>query len=216
MLDQIIPTVEALPGPGVLERIAFEQPWPAVVALLVIGLLAAVMLIRRGRVARAVVIDTAATALAAGLIVSATVVTTDHERVRAGSRGLVAAALAGDESRVGEILAPDARLTAAGASSVGLQRDAVLAAVRALPGRAPTRGHAIVDLTASVDGANAARSRLVVRTDFRGGGPAFSAWQLNWRLDPGGAWRVTRIEALSINGQAPGPWLAGEIASLGR
>lgn len=215
-MNEFIPSIEPLPGPGVVARTLFEQPWPAVAALLIIGGLAAIVLLRRGRLAPALATGGIGTALAGAVVLSAALVTTDHERLMNGTRALAVGAVAGDVDAVGDLLAPDARLLIDGAPGVEVDREALLRAVGALDRRAGVRGHGVLDRTASIDGPNAARSRVVVRVDFEGVGPAFSSWQIGWRLEPDGVWRITRLEPLSINGRAPGAWLASEITGLGR
>lgn len=215
-MNSFIPTIDPLPEPALWSRVLLEAPWPAVAGLIVAGLLVAVVLVRRGQAGRAVLADSALTIAAVAVVLTAYLVTTDHERIERGSAVLVAAAAAGDAAGAGALLATDARLYAEGDAALSLDRRQILGVVAGLGRAAGIEGHRITRATASVDGPNAGRSRVVVRVDIAQGGLTFSAWELGWRKDPDGVWRVTRLVALSINGRRPGASFAAEVARFGR
>ncbi len=211
-MNSLIPTIEPLPGPAMWARVLFETPHAAAGAILAIGLMMMIVWIRRGLAGRAAASAGAGAAIAGALMIVATLVTTEHEKILALTATLVASATSGDTGSVGEIIAEDARLFAEGAPTLRVERAAIIAAVRSLDERVRVREASVTRRTASVDGPNAGRSRVVVRTNFAGGGLNFTSWEIGWRLEPDGAWRATRIEALSVNGRSPGGAFIGELS----
>lgn len=215
-MNNFIPSIDPLPQPPVFERVLFEQPWMAVGALLIIAILVAVVANRREQFRRGLVVCAAITAAAAALAVTATLVDTDHEQVARGTSDFMANAVSGGEAAVADLLAPDAILNLEGMSSFNLPRGAILNGVKSLDSEVGVRGWGILKKSAAIDGPNSGRSRTVIRVDVEGGGPNFSSWELVWRKDGEGRWRITRLICQSVNGRAPGQWFAGELARFAR
>lgn len=211
-MNSLIPTIEPLPRPALWARVLFETPLAAAGAILAIGLMMMIVWIRRGLAGRAAISAGAGVALAGTLVLVAAMVTTEHERIVNATLALVESATTGDTGAVGGILADDVKLFAEGAPTLSVDRAAIIAAVRTLEERVRVRDSSVTRRTASVDGPNSGRSRVVVRTNFAGGGLNFTSWEIGWRLEPDGVWRATRLEALSVNGRSPGGAFLGELS----
>lgn len=210
-MNSLIPTIEPLPGPPLWARVLFESPHAVAGAILAVGLLMMIVWIRRGLAGRAAISAGTGVAIAGALVLVAAMVTTEHERINGSTLMLVESATSGDSAAVGEILADDARLFAAGSAALRVERDAIIAAAQTLNDRVRLREASVTRRTASVDGPNSGRSRVVVRTNFAEGGLNFTSWEIGWRLEADGEWRATRIEALSVNGRSPGGAFIGEL-----
>lgn len=187
-----------------------------VIGLLAVAVVGLVVMNRRSQLRAGLVIAGLCLLGAGSLALTASRVTTDRELIASGTRRLIAAATMGDSKTVGEILSSDARLTLAGAGSFSLDREELLAGVEALNDKVGLDGHRILDLTESVDGPNVGRSRVVVRVNLKEGGLAFSSWEMLWRREGDTRWRLMRMECLSVNGQTPGDWFAGELTQMTR
>lgn len=171
---------------------------------------------RRGRFKLGALAAGAIMVLAIALVTTATQVTTAHERIVRATARLINAATTGDRAGTESVLATDARLNLAGAGAFSLSRDGLLRGVDALAGEDKVSDHRILKQTASEDGPNAGRSRVVVRVGIASAGPTFSSWELSWRREKDESWRVTRLECLSINGKQPGALFAGELSRFAR
>lgn len=213
-MNRFIPTIDPLPQPAFFERLVFEHPAPGVAVLLLVALVTLVVMNRREQLRLGLLIAGALALAAAGLGAVGAMVQTDREWIDDGTRELVAAVAAGDAQAAAHTLAPDARLTLAGAGSFSMSRAELLRGVEALRSEVGVKGYGLLDRTFSADGPNTGRSRVVVRVDLSDFGPAFSSWEFGWRKEPTGEWRVVRMECLSINGRAPGASFAGELIRL--
>ncbi len=185
-----------------------------VIGLIVAVVIALVVMNRRSQLRTGLVVAGACLLGAGAVVMIASRVTTDREQIASNTRGLIAAVATGDVEKAGEILSSDAQLTLAGGGSFSLDRDGLLAGVEALQQKVRLKGHRTLDLTQSVDGPNVGRSRVVVRVGLEEGGLAFSSWEMLWRREGDSDWRLMRMECLSVNGQEPGRWFAGEVSQL--
>lgn len=186
-------TPPPLPGPPLIEHLLFENAWA------VGSLLAAFALIawawRKGRPWASLGLGAAC----AGLFVVEAAVTTTRERLDRQARALVDRVAAADEEGVAGLLAADARFSRGGSE---IDRGAILRAIREdMRGRYLVREHSIRELASSVDGRNVARTRLGVRvTPDVLRVPVGTWWTLDWRLEPGGEWRVRGITLEGVEG----------------
>lgn len=170
-----------------------ENPWPIAIVLLILG--AALVIIayrtggRRVKIAAAVV-----GALAAALVALAYLVTTDREAIDRNTESLVGAAVVPVELDVfRQTLSKDVRLFDRDYQSIldGIQRGL---------DRWNVRYAYITGLEVDQTG-DQGRSYLAVITRLDsniGGGSTLTRWMLHWKKEPDGAWRVVKIEWLSI------------------
>lgn len=195
--------VPALPGAPAVEVLLFESPTPAIIALVVAGLAAFFAMRARGQAGRGALVGGGLALVAAGLVAMASLVVTPREAMSTRTRELVRAVATVDVATLRELLAPDARmindrfplLRDIDASS----RDEILANVQEHLGREhAVQDWAILKMQAKRDGPNAGRTQTQVRVDA--GGPNFSWWRIDWRLEEDGQWRVIGIEPLFIGG----------------
>lgn len=215
-MNQFIPSIDQLPQPPVWQQLLLERPWGAVGVLVIAAFLAVVVMNRREQFRRGLMIGGAILGVAGAIFATATLVETDHEKVRGATVRLIDAAATGDVAGTEALLASDSKLHLEGMGSFSLSREELLAGVEALDQQVGVSDHGILDRTAVIDGPNVARSRVVVRVGLQGGGPTFSSWELTWRLEADGAWRLARMECQSINGRSPGQWFAGELSRFTR
>lgn len=217
-MNQFVPSIEPLPNAPLLERFLYEQPgaWAGAAAIAMVAVVILILANRRGRLGAGGAAAGAILAICGAWVMTARLVTTDRERIDRGTVALIQAAADGDRSAADGILAEDARLHLAGAGSFSMSRDRILDGFDALRRDIRVSDYGILERTKSVDGVNSGRSRVVVRFGFKEGGPTFSSWELAWRREPSGLWRIIRMEALSINGQAPGSRFAGELDRFAR
>ncbi len=193
-----------LPASGMLTHFGLEEPVAPAAALIVLSLLAAWRLYRAGRERASTWTGILGPMAAVGLVGLAIAVETPREAVIARSLELARAVGRGDAGSAGDALAPTLylKLGSTGGASGGDDRSVVLRAARLFPERVSLEGVAVPSGHASAGSETSARTRLRVRTGGRLG-PSLTWWQLDWRRDQDGAWRVYTIELLLFNGQAP-------------
>lgn len=211
-MNQFIPSIDQLPQPPVWQSLLFEQPLGLVGVLFIAALCVFIVLNRREQAKLGAVVGGGLAAMAVAVFVIASVVTTDLEQVRDGTVALINSAATGDSAGASDHLAPDAKLNLSGMATFQVSREGLLAAVDAMEQDVGVRDHGILEKTASIDGPNAARSRVVVRVTIEGAGPTFSSWEMAWRRESDGVWRVTRLECLSVNARSPGAAIAGALS----
>lgn len=194
--------VPALPKPPALEAVVFESPLLAAVALVVVGIATVFTLRASGKDRIGVVIGGAMVVAAGALLVTAAMVETARERMSRRTRELVRATATVDVEALRELLAADARLVGDRVPLVrGLDarsRDEILSLVQTHIGGERVDDWAVLKMQAKRDGPNAGRTQTQVRVDA--GGPNFSWWRIDWRMDEDGEWRVIGIEPLFIGG----------------
>jgi hypothetical protein len=194
--------VPALPKPPALEAMVFETPLLASVALVVAGLAAVFTLRASGKGRLGLVIGGVMVICAGGLLVTAAMVETARERMSRRTRELVRATATVDVNALRGLLAPDARLVGDRiALARGLDADSreeILSLVQTHIGGERVDDWAVLKMQAKRDGPNTGRTQTQVRVDI--GGPNFSWWRIDWRLDEDGEWRVIGIEPLFIGG----------------
>lgn len=198
-----IPTPSGLPSPGPVSLYLFERPMLPAAVLLVSAVVLYVVCNTRGKPGRGFALAGAMVALAGALVLTASFVRTDREILLEQSRRLVRAVATADPATAGAILADDCRLEPRGPVPAA-DRDRILALLAsdfASGASNAVREHAILEAQASIDGPNVGRAQIKVRvTPESTGAPFFSWWLLDFRSDPPGGWRVTRITPLSLSG----------------
>lgn len=198
----------ALPRPPLVEHLLLEQPWAAALALGLGGLLAAWILNQRARARAGLALGAAMLLAGATIAVIGALVTTTREALIARTRELIALTARADTRALDGLLAGDVtfRLFTTDRRYI---REELLGLVRRYPGELyPVESYREEQAAASLDGPNAARTQVRVVTRSAAATlydlPVGSWWRIAWRREPDGAWRVTQIECLRIDGVPEG------------
>lgn len=183
------------PPPPPFTHYVMENPWPlaaclftAAVALLLIGY-------RRGGAPPRIVAGVIGIATI-GFIALSMVIKTDREVMADRTRALVnAAVLPVDIDTFRETLSRESRF-------FGRDYEQILSTIQTATDHWRVKQAFITNLLARRDGDTRGRTYLSVITRIDtsiGGGSAQTRWLLHWQKEPDGAWRVTRIDWLSLN-----------------
>ena len=220
-LAQLRSTVDVsnLSSSSLWHRMVLEQSLATAIGILAIAAVGAIILVRssRTRGAAGVLLLGIGAALAVG-VAGAAIETVPEALVRR-TREFVAAVAAGRTSDVDALIEPRVAIRSAGESIEG-GRDLILGVAAAMP--AMLTAHAPRTRGAEQQGVNIGRSRVTIRATVsvpQYAGEAYSSWDLAWRQDTDGAWRIFAIECISIFGQEPGrEWVgvARQLANSGR
>lgn len=192
-------SVPPLPSSPLIERILLDNPWPTVVAMLLVGVVGFLILNQRGRAKHGLVVFGAALVAAAGAFVCAMVVETDREAMKRRSRELIGAVARVEVESLEELLDGDMELNVTQVGR-GVGKEQTIASVRRYLGSVyPVREHTILELQSTLDGPRLGRTQVRVRvTSDVGVLPSW--WRVDWLRDTDGTWRARRIEALWIPG----------------
>ncbi|MBL8964191.1 MAG: hypothetical protein KF787_02955 [Phycisphaeraceae bacterium] len=197
-----IPTpvsVPPLPSPPAIERYLFEDAWAIATPLAVAAAVAIFTLLRRQEGHRALVVGGVLAAIAAAVALTGWFVRTPREMVRENTRSMITAVADGDTNTLTRLIEPQARLVAAVAVAEADDREEILSRVRSYEAyRGSTRDLAILELQASQDGPNSARTQVLLRA-WTSNFPVFSWWRLDFRRGSDGSWACRRIELLWIS-----------------
>lgn len=192
-----------LPSGSLIPGILFDNPVPGVLVLAVVTLIAIVVL--RATPKRASVAALIGCLFVAVLFALDAYVVVPQETLRSETRRLIAATAAADADAVGAMIEDDAEVVVPVIGQRIEGSGPILAAIsRYLGTLYPLESASVLELQASIDGANVARTQVLVRV--RGSSDGFSNnswWLIEWRLR-GERWRATKIEAVSIQGAGAG------------
>lgn len=192
--------VEPLPGSPFMARFLFENPWPGMIALALSAVVVFVILNQRGRLLQGAALAGGLAGLAGVVWLTARLVETPREALRARTSALIAAVLRGDDARMREILEPEA--VAYFPEAPGGVR--ILDWVPSnLTETYRIREWAILEEQSSLDGPGTARTQFHVRVSADDSGLPYLGWvRFNWREDPEG-WKVRSVEevARGLRGQ---------------
>lgn len=187
--------VTPLPKPPPLERYLFEQPLPSMILLGVVALVAVVVFQRRAQLRTGLIVAGGCLLLAGGAYALSRAVVTEREVLQRESLRLVRAVAEADTKYLERILHPEVDLVANRQFWGNLGRHGIISRVNALLRNAELRA-AVLDNQAVLDGPNVGRTQLRVRVQD----PNYmdlAWWRVDWRREPGGFWRVVRIERLT-------------------
>ena len=191
---------EPLPSGPILDRFLFENPLLLTAVLAASGLVILFALNRRGEARKGLAAFAVCFLLAVGAYLAGSLVVTERERLKDATRELVASVAEVDVPGLDDLLAENVSFRYRNARG-GLDKGATIAEVeRYLGGAYRVREHDVLELQATVDSSNVARTQVNVRVTVDTVGTRPSWWRLDWRLEPDGRWRVTGIEPLH-------PWL---------
>lgn len=187
-----------IPSPPLWQNLLFEQPWPLAMVLLVIAVV--LRMAGRSRGSRPLRWSAvAAVAIGAGVVGLAFAVDTGREAVRRLTLDLVDATAPLDAARVSQLLAEDVRVTGPGGGVV-LAGDEVHARLKAIDDDFAIKAHRVRDVKAWAKGTEGLAG-LALYTEVSVT-PTLTRWRLEWEKT-GGAWRVTEVRWLSLNGSTP-------------
>jgi hypothetical protein len=200
-------TVPRLPDPPLFAHYVLENPWPLTIGLALVGIVAMLVLKRRGMPAegtRALGLAFLLAAIVAGL---GAAITTQRETLRSRTRELVDLTAEAKTTDLRDLLTEQARVGAFMVHFGGVRgREEVLGAVRRYLGeQIPLESHEIGPVQATIDGPNIARTQVRVwvkpRKDEQKYGVATGAWfRIEWRRDGAGPWRASTISIMQIDG----------------
>lgn len=198
-------SVPSLPAAPVWEVWLFERPWAPAGLLVAAALVVLWMFNQRSQARRGLMWAGVAFLLAVGLVVLATVVTTTREAVAARTRELIGATARAETDRLGELLAPDAVLTAGGVSWL-VGRDQIIEGVRQTTGdKYRVKKAAMLEEQQQASGRDFATTQVWVRIE--GADAAMFGrcwWRIGWRREqPGGGgdgrWHAESIDIVQVD-----------------
>jgi len=188
-----------LPDPPLLERLFLEEPWPLTVGLILLAAVLGVVAYQRMRRTLAIAALVAAL-LAVAIGLTAKFVETDREQVRDATEQLVAATAPMNLTRIRGMLHTDVVLIIGDDEAAPIRIDRLLAQLESVGERYPIESNQIKLLEAqslapASPGVARARTLIDVLSLARNG-RALTRWRIDWEKQPGGTWRVTRIQWL--------------------
>lgn len=194
------PPITPLPPVPLLERFLLEQPLLPVIVLALLAVIALVAFFSRNQRRRGLLVAGVLIAIAGGVYATASLVTTERERLHARTTELIGAAAKADTAALQDLLTEDASLRVTGELSRVVQpvdgREAILdAATYRLRDRYTIDDWSIRDSQATIDGPNVGRTLIRVAVDTSSFSRThYSWWRLHWEQGPDGLWRCFEIE----------------------
>jgi ketosteroid isomerase-like protein len=185
-----------LPGPGFLERFVLDSP-VVLMLVLFLGALVALMVCRGlGKPRRGMVIALAFVVMAAGAWMAASLIETDREAIKRGSRELIAAVATVDTAALDRLMADNVVMRYRYSRGDIGKAEIVSHVERYLGREHPIKSHAVLHSEAVLEGERVGRSQIQVQATAQRGESLTSWWRLDWAKDASGRWRVTRISPL--------------------
>lgn len=193
------PQIPPLPQAPLFERVLLESPWPAVVLLLLAALVLFLVLNARAKLKPALLAGACVLLAAVGCYVVSVLVETPREKIKAGTRALVAATAEANRSELDRLLGDDLTMRVTRVPPTA-DKHMTMDLVEAILGKQyRVNDHSILEMQATIDGPRLGRTQVRVRVGSEYGSIP-SWWRLDWELGADGQWRVRRIEALWIPG----------------
>ncbi len=204
---------------GLVEYYVLEHPILGMLAVLLVGIVAAEAVRRSGRGKAALWTLAAAACVGAAVVFIGHRVETPRERVTAATKTFVAAVIAAKPGDAEPLLAQRINFRTDGRPNATLDRDWLMGVIRGLGSAFKSHSLEVQDVTLTND-ASSAQVRFLSRAEFSSGsgggvggwGLIPSTWELSWRKDTtsggDGAWRITAVECVTIYGKpATGEWV---------
>lgn len=198
-------TLPSLRRAPLVEAMVLESPWLLASGMVLISLVVAAVLARRGRLMPALIVVFDAVLIPVVLYVASEVVVTSREQVKERSVALVQAVANADRGALATLLAEDATLRFMLAPD-GWDKPRIVSWVDdSLTGEYAVSAHRIKEIQAETGPeATIARTRVTARVTPRATDrPQVFICLLTWRQEIVGSepvWRVTRIEPLWLQG----------------
>lgn len=195
-------TVPPLPSGSLFDRYILEDTWALGAILALAAAVAIFLLLKQQRPAMALCIGGSLAAACAAVLLAGWLVETPREIVSRNTQEMVFAVARQDRPALTSLLAPEAQLTSSPRGPAE-GRAEILSLVESYSQlRGNVQDHAVLEVQASQDGPNTARTQVLVRV-WAFGAPVFSWWRLDFRRTGDGSWTCTRIEELWDSGQSP-------------
>lgn len=201
---------------SLLEYYVLEHPVLGMLAVLLVGLIAAEVLRRKARAKAAIWTLAAAIAIGAAMVVIGERVETPRERVTAATRSFVDAVTTANVAAAETHLSPRVNFRTDGRVNTTLDRDWLLSVIRGLASAFKSHSLEVLDINLTND-AQSAQVQFRSRAEFTGSsgggwGLVPSTWEVTWRRDATAGddapWRITGIECITIYGKpATGEWI---------
>lgn len=197
-----------LEPPPLWQHLLLEQPWPVIVALGV-AVVVLTVLAQRHRRRGLRIAAWGLAVLAGGIYAVAWQVTTDREQLLEATEALVAATESpmDPEAFAARWLGDNAVLTGADGEP-WLDRDAIERTLRSAHRRYTIEQHATRRLDAATGRPGLGRSVVELSTQAGGGrmgafGPVRTEWDLRWKQNEHGEWRVYEIRWVRFRDRQP-------------
>ena len=190
-----------------LERWVLETPIPAALAVFLVAIIVAEVLRRTGRGRGGLIALAAGVLLGAGVITLGTLIETPSELLTRRTKEFTSAIVAADEPKVAAMIDPAIDFRSAGSIERFLNHDWLLSVVRGFKG--VIKSNSIEPTDSDVDSDSAGRTRFIARSVLDSGYPGqiVSSWELTWRKEKGGDWKITSVECLTLeNASASSEW----------
>jgi len=186
-----------------LTRLLFEAPGPAVVGLLIVGLVLAYLAWRGRGVQRLLPL---LPLVAAGLLLLAdALVETDREKIESLLRGVGESALANRADDIGAAMTEDFQIEAVGRPQITGRRAATLF-VRSLLKFYPLKSLEVRRLDIRVDSGERGSAEVSFRAEAASGRMAADRSLTKWRFDlrkgPAGRWLMEKADLRELNGRS--------------
>lgn len=196
-------SVAPLPSAPLLERFVLENPWPAAILLVLLGIAALVIFNARAKLKPGLISAGVLFVLAGGAYLTSVLVTTPREQMKQATRELVGATARVDLVELERLLSEDLSVRVPRLSRSAGKSETINAVESILGSQYRVREHAILEMQATLDGPRLGRTQVRVRvgSDY---GFLPSWWRVDWELGPDGTWSARRVEALWIPG-VPNP-----------
>ena len=196
-------TPEPLPEAGGLAHYLFEDPWLPAIGIAILGMALLYVLRSRGKPRQGLLVGVAGVVIGAGIVIVASAVETDRERLITETRRLVEAGFKADATTADGLLAGDVSLTVLTRDSKRTKAYLVEQIRTDIAKRYGVDGYDIRGVRGAIDGPGTGRSQISVTA--KGAYPTPTVWMLTWRQDSAtGRWRVWKIEAQQIGAMGPG------------
>lgn len=195
-----------LADPPAFAYYIFENPWPLTILLGVFGLVALVVLQRRGQPREGKSIFAGAAVLATLVAATGFAVTTERETLRARTRELVDLTAAVRTTELRDLLTEQVRVGVISTFVGARGREEVLTEIRKKLGdEIRLESHEIGPVQAVIDGPNVARTQVRVwvkpQKDQQLYGVATGAWfRIDWTRNGDGPWKVVAITIMQVDG----------------
>lgn len=197
------PNLPSLPEPPALSHALFENPIPAVILSIALGLAAHAIASRLGRRRLGLLGTGAGVVLGAIVLLVSTLVVTKRERVQAKTRELVEAVAAADRPALDRLLADDARLSVTGLTRAW-RKDGILAWIGAnlAPGGLyAVDHHRIGEIQAEIGpSGRVAHTRATVAVTPTHNIPTRFVCRMTWQEVAPGDWTLIEIDPLWLQG----------------
>lgn len=190
------------PDPPIVTHFLLENPWPAAIILIGLGLAMAMSALRNER-PRLLKWAGGSLALGVVVIILSMLVTTQREHIRRGTEQMFDAALPElSTPRLKTFLTDDMRLTIANAG-INRSRDEVLETAELAMRIYTIADHRrpSIKTESTGDGTGRSYASVMVQIDHAMGRyPTQVRFIMHWRREADGAWRVDRIPWVQVNG----------------